>query len=45
MNFTPVTKELANSGIPVLGREIAYIGAVDPEKGMWVFGADESRLP
>ena len=45
MNFTPVTKELANSGIPVLGREINYIGAVDPEKGMWIYGADESRLP
>jgi hypothetical protein len=45
MDFTPVTDELTAGGVPVLGRRIPYVGAVDPKKGMWRYGADVSKLP
>jgi len=45
MNFTPVSTYLKTSGIPILGKNINYIGAVDPDKGMWTYGADETLLP
>lgn len=45
LDFTPVDDVLINSGITVKGKEYKYIGAVNPEKGMWIYGADESRLP
>ncbi|MBI1338024.1 MAG: hypothetical protein GC164_13840 [Phycisphaera sp.] len=45
MDFTPVDEKLKTGGIPVLGQEIPYMGAVDPAKGMWRYGADESKLP
>ena len=45
MDFTPVVERLKTGGVPVRGQEIPYIGAVDPAKGMWRYGADESKLP
>lgn len=45
MDFTPVDENLKRGGIPVLDQKISYIGAVDPTKGMWRYGADESKLP
>jgi catechol 2,3-dioxygenase-like lactoylglutathione lyase family enzyme len=45
MDFTPTDGKLGVAGVPVLGTPIPYVGAVDPEKGMWRYGADESRLP
>lgn len=45
MDFTPVAKELLRPGVPVRGEAFSYVGAVDPEKGMWRYGADESQLP
>ncbi len=45
MDFTPVADNLRTGGISVLGQEMKYIGAVDPEKGMWKYGAEESELP
>ena len=44
-DFTPTKEALRTGGIEVLGKPITYIGAVDPEKGMWRYGADESALP
>lgn len=44
-DFTPAGESLKTGGVPVLGRVISYIGAVDPEKGMWHYGVDESKLP
>ena len=44
-DFTPTKEALRTGGIEVLGKPITYIGAVDPEKGMWRYGADESVLP
>ena len=45
MDFSPVADNLKKGGLPVNGQPIKYIGAVDPEKGMWRYGADESKLP
>ncbi|GEM_PF-19801 len=45
LDFTPVDDRLKHGGLPVLGRRVPYLGAVDPTRGMWRFGADESRLP
>ena len=45
MDFTPTRENLKSGGVPVLGTPFPYIGAVDPEKGMWRYGADESKLP
>ncbi len=45
MDFTPTIERLKNDGIPVLGKDIPYIGAVDPKVGMWRYGVDESKLP
>jgi len=45
MNFTPISEQLKTGGAPVMGTEIRYVGAVDPKKGMWRYGADESKLP
>ena len=45
MDFTPKAPNLQDSGIPVLGESIPYVGAVDQGKGMWRYGADESKLP
>jgi hypothetical protein len=45
MDFTPTDQKLKISGVSVLNQKISYIGAVDPEKGMWRYGADESKLP
>jgi len=45
MNFTPTEETLKTGGIPVQDKQIPYIGAVDPAKGMWRYGADESELP
>lgn len=44
MDLTPVDGQLRSGGIPVWGQPVAYIGAVDPQKGMWRCGADESEL-
>lgn len=44
-DFTPTKEELKTGGTAVLGTAIPYIGAVDPRKGMWRYGADESKLP
>lgn len=45
MDFTPTDERLKSGGVSVLNQNISYIGAVDPEKGMWRYGADESKLP
>jgi len=45
MNFTPISEQLKTGGVPVMGTKIRYVGAVDPKKGMWRYGADESKLP
>jgi len=45
MDFTPTDKALKTGGIPVMGQAIPYVGAVDPAKGMWRYGADLSKLP
>ncbi|WP_211318008.1 right-handed parallel beta-helix repeat-containing protein [Desulfobacter hydrogenophilus] len=45
MNFSPTTNMLKFGGIPVMGQSISYIGAVDPKRGMWRYGVDESLLP
>lgn len=45
MDFTPTDVRLTREGIPVLGQAISYIGAVDPEKGIWRYGAEETKLP
>lgn len=44
MDFTPTRKDLKEGGIPVMDTAMPYIGAVDPAKGMWRYGADESKL-
>ncbi len=44
MDFTPTQEKLKTGGVPVHGQKIPYIGAVDPEKGMWRYGAGESKL-
>jgi hypothetical protein len=44
-DFTPTDEKLKSGGVPVEGRPITYVGAVDPAKGMWRYGADESQLP
>lgn len=44
-DFTPTDKKLKTGGIPVLAQKISYVGAVDPQKGMWRYGVDESKLP
>ncbi|MDD2600926.1 MAG: hypothetical protein PHO37_17165 [Kiritimatiellae bacterium] len=44
MDFTPQGKNLM-SGAPVLGQTMPYVGAVDPDIGMWRYGADELKLP
>ena len=45
MDFTPTDEKLKSGGVSVLNQKISCVGAVDPEKGMWRYGADESRLP
>jgi hypothetical protein len=45
MEFTPTDERLKKGGVPVSGQAISYVGAVDPAKGMWRYGADESKLP
>lgn len=45
MDFTPTREDLKSGGVKVLGKAIPYVGAVDPETGMWRYGADESKLP
>ena len=45
MDFTPTSEALTLGGVPVMGMAIPYVGAVDPAKGMWRYGADESKLP
>lgn len=45
MDFAPTSETLKSGGVPVMGTEIPYVGAVDPAKGMWRYGADESKLP
>ena len=45
MDFALTDEKLKHSGIPVRGQAIPYVGAVDPQKGMWRYGADESKLP
>jgi hypothetical protein len=45
MDFTPTDAKLKSGGVPVLGQAYPYIGAVDPAKGMWRCGVDQSKLP
>jgi len=45
MDFTPVDKKVKGGGIPVGDEPFKFIGAVDPQRGMWRYGADLSRLP
>ena len=44
MDFTPVAERLKTGGVPVDDKPVKYIGAVDPQKGMWRYGADVSKL-
>ncbi len=45
LDFTPVDESLKTGGVPVDDEPVTYVGAVDPEKGMWRYGADISKLP
>jgi hypothetical protein len=45
MDFAPASEHLKSGGVPVMQTAIPYVGAVDPAKGMWRYGADESKLP
>ena len=45
MDFTPTDEKLKTGGVPVREEKIPYVGAVDPTKGMWRYGADETKLP
>ncbi len=45
MDFTPMDEKLKTGGVRVDDTPVNYIGAVDPEKGMWRYGADPTTLP
>ena len=45
LDFTPIDEALRTGGVPVRGKQIPYVGAVDPDQGMWRYGADESKIP
>ena len=45
MDFTPTREDLKTGGVSVMGTAVPYVGAVDPARGMWRYGADESKLP
>jgi hypothetical protein len=45
MDFTPTDQKLTTGGVPVQAEKTSYIGAVNPVKGMWRYGCDESKLP